>query len=237
MMEYLMFPLLLILSGLIAYILFLRMIKYAMLLMHANDRYAIQNLLQNSNPYDSFLVNRDLALSILLNDASIWGKFVKMNKLVVRLDSYLSKFTMGSDYSFIQELEEKVHRKMRSTCGDDFDELILVEYSDKYYFFKLAIILRLHKALHRVQKGNGLQAWREDLIRFDDFSKTPALRSMYLSICNERILESDLQPIDSPAINETQVISLFKDHNLNDFQGFVSSYFYWHENPSLRRKE
>ena len=75
---------------LIVYIYYLRIFKYAFLIMCANDKNALGNLMKFLNPFENSLINRNIPLSICLNQEKVFSKFVKQNLFFGRIDDYLT---------------------------------------------------------------------------------------------------------------------------------------------------
>ena len=154
-MELFIFVLVVAVLILIVYISFLKMFKYAVLLMCGNDKDALSNLINKYNPYESYLVNRNIPLSILLNNKNIYSKFVKSNMLVKRIDHYISNYTSyNSDYEYMSKIEKVVDTKLNDWLEIDNKDIFLEKYSEKLYYLKIAIIIRLFTAFNNIKPGS-----------------------------------------------------------------------------------
>ena len=234
-MDFIYFLTTIFLLAIAAYMAFLQMFKYAVLQMHANDKNALSNLLRRSSPYAEYLPDRNLPLSIVLNENGIFSKFVKSNSLVTRLDDYLVRYATSGDVSFLEDLEENIDSKFLYWLNRNGMGSVVSNNPEKLYFLKLAIIVRLFKALKNIKRGGGLQPWKTDLLSFNDFSKSPLMERIYLSFCNLQMVESKMEPIVNVEPSCDELCDFIENTKLNEFQHFVSTYFYWHENPDFSR--
>jgi len=215
---------------LVIYISFLKMFKYAVLLMCGNDKEALSNLLHKCNPYGFYLGNRDIPLSILLEDKNTYSKFVDSNRLVARLGDYIAKFTEYSgDYEYLSTIEKTIESKFKFWKDPNVEETLSNKFPEKLYFVKLAIIIRLFEALRNIKPHTSLENWKKELLLYNDFQDDLVMRRIYISICNEEIKKNELQVIANKEPTFKELSDYLNNTPKYYFEGYVSNFFYFHK--------
>jgi len=220
---------------LLIYISFLKMFKYAVLLMCSNDKYALSNLISRCNLYRSYLNDRDIPLSLILNTDSTYLKFIKGNLLFTRIDDYLSKFIKyNNNHIYLKEIENLLDSMLNIKYNND-NNMLYKKYPKKIYYLKIAIIVRFYKAYINIKPQTHNESWKKQILDYGHFNDDIFFRRIYLSICNYRFLENALEAVDNNEPSSIEIGEYLKNTDEDKISSYVSSFFYWHENPSLKK--
>ena len=218
------------------YFMYLRMFKYAFLLMCANDKNAISNLLKKSNPFVTSLINRDIPLSIYLNKKKTYSKFITSNSSFERIDDFLSKYTNNSDYEYMQEIETIIESKLNEWIELKNQTKLRKKYFFKFYYLKTAIIIRLFWAFNNIRFNPSLENWKEELINYNDFETDILMQKIYFSICNDEISKNKMSLIQNDEPSSIEIENYIKNVRQTDLEGYAC-YSYWQKNKNLFKQK
>lgn len=196
--------------------------KSVILLMVASNKTVIDSLLK-IDPYYNYLPNRDLPLSIIQNDKIDPENYQYAYQKLIEL---LRDARYDRDYNYLRDLNNLI------------DDIVPFEtqekYPEKYYYLKVAIVVRIYEALKRIKPKSGLDLYREDLIKFNNFKNDRMISSLYNSVCNIELQKAKLTKIDGFDFESNKIDDYLTKIDLDELKSYVSYFFYWFKNDRFK---
>ncbi|MHB9012509.1 MAG: hypothetical protein ACYC49_09865 [Ignavibacteriaceae bacterium] len=190
--------------------------KTIILLMVASDNTITSSFFQST--YDDYLPNRNLPLSIILEEKGDKGIFRNIHSKL----GDLLRDNMNGNYEYLQE--------MNNLIDNIISEISRKNHPEKYYFLKTAIIVRCYEAFKRIVPNLSLQNYRDNLIKFNNFKEDEMMSNIYNMVCNKYLERNNLERINSNQFD----LNKFEDYldmiKIEQLKGYISYFFYWFKN-------